>query len=513
MHSPERRISPRTQLEKIAYIQIGSNNGGIVLNASPEGLGFRSIAQIQKTGPIQFSLQENSHKIDVAGELMWTDLEHKVGGVRFSNLTSEARAQIDHWIEDSASDEWNEGSSTPFLTRAIQVAPEPAAVENTTESSRLSPPKNAASRLRFNGFSAGLVTGLSCSILLFSLLLVSYANRRELGMSLIRLGERMQGHREDSTHVSAAATVLAPTVTKPNAETVPTPTATVASAPFKPDSTSASPDHSSRPPDTHAGEILQAHENTLESKVVVQKKVPSSTIHVAQLPMTRDINVDSSARVRPADQEETISVAMAASSHDLSRIISPTQSELAGQLRPSVIGAEFEVPPDVFFELGKFKQHEAAQQEGEKLSQRGFPTSVVSRGFLWMNSYHLLVGPYRDEQQEQKIRSDLASYGYKPRPFERGSRNFALRSSVMVDQARLPVGSVTIDWESYVGDARVQFKQVDNVLATAEAKWLKRSRRYSQNEYVYGNLANGSHPLLEIHFAGLDRALVFREAR
>jgi hypothetical protein len=48
------------------------------------------------------------------------------------------------------------------------------------------------------------------------------------------------------------------------------------------------------------------------------------------------------------------------------------------------------------------------------------------------------------------------------------------------------------------------------VLATTDGKWISRSQKFQHNEYVYQNLGTNSRPLLEVHFAGLDRALVFR---
>ena len=50
MTGPERRQTPRTTLEKHAYINIEPNNGGIVLNASDEGLCFYSFDPVHKNG-------------------------------------------------------------------------------------------------------------------------------------------------------------------------------------------------------------------------------------------------------------------------------------------------------------------------------------------------------------------------------------------------------------------------------------------------------------------------------
>ena len=127
-----------------------------------------------------------------------------------------------------------------------------------------------------------------------------------------------------------------------------------------------------------------------------------------------------------------------------------------------------------------------------------------------MNSYQVLVGPYLTLNEEKKIHSDLASNGLKARPFERGSRGFAFRSGLTVTGSKLPVGDFTISWETYVEEAKVKFAQGGAVVATADGKWVTHPQKFAHNEYVYQNLGANSRPLLEVHFAGLDRALVFR---
>ena len=77
---------------------------------------------------------------------------------------------------------------------------------------------------------------------------------------------------------------------------------------------------------------------------------------------------------------------------------------------------------------------------------------------------------------------------------------------------KLPIGDLTINWESYVSDAKVKFEQGNNVLATTDGQWVKRQMRYQRNEYVYIKNGNGPRLLREIRFAGLDRALVFPDS-
>jgi len=166
----------------------------------------------------------------------------------------------------------------------------------------------------------------------------------------------------------------------------------------------------------------------------------------------------------------------------------------------------------MYFDLGKSKSELWAQDLSDKLGKLGLPASVVQKGRLWMNSYQVLVGPYNKEEEATKVDKDLVSHGYKPKPFERGSRSFLLGSGVTLNGTKLPVGNFTISWESYVTDAKVKFAQNNDVLAAADARWIKQSVRYAHNEYVYIRNSNGSRVLVEIHFAGLDRALLIRNS-
>ena len=109
---------------------------------------------------------------------------------------------------------------------------------------------------------------------------------------------------------------------------------------------------------------------------------------------------------------------------------------------------------ELYFEVGKFKNVFQARDETDKLAQLGFRATAVQKGHLWANSFHVLVGPYGDEEQAKATHQNLVSSGFKPRPFEKGWRNFTLISSVMLNGSRTPEGDYTISWESYIGDAK-----------------------------------------------------------
>jgi SPOR domain len=163
----------------------------------------------------------------------------------------------------------------------------------------------------------------------------------------------------------------------------------------------------------------------------------------------------------------------------------------------------------MYFELGRFKDEIRAQSIAGRLADAGFHTTVVEKGHLWLNRYQVLVGPYHQEQETAKVERELLSRGYKPRPFERGSRSFMFSPGLMLNGIRLPGGDFTISWESYLTHATVKFIQRNDVCTVAQGRWVQRSKRYSVNEFEYVKNPDGSRTLLEVHFSGLDRALAF----
>ena len=167
----------------------------------------------------------------------------------------------------------------------------------------------------------------------------------------------------------------------------------------------------------------------------------------------------------------------------------------------------------MFFDLGRFKKDWMAEQLRDKVAQLGIHATVAPRGHLWMSSYQVLAGPYNNEAAETEIRNQLLAQGYNPRPYERGTRDFSFHSNVSIDRSRLPTGDLSIEWESYLADTKVKFKQGRYLVAAVDGEWVRHGAKFSNNEYVYQVQHDGSRPLLELHFAGMDRSLVLRNLR
>ncbi len=102
MNPQERRTSSRKTFRHLAYLSLPSDNGGIVLDASEGGLRFHSIGPIETKGPIEFRFAiDSATRITATGEIAWKDSTGKTGGLRFTQLTEEARHELRLWVSQS----------------------------------------------------------------------------------------------------------------------------------------------------------------------------------------------------------------------------------------------------------------------------------------------------------------------------------------------------------------------------------------------------------------------------
>jgi hypothetical protein len=98
----ERRQTPRTKLVEIAYIGMGPENGGLVLDVSDGGLSFHAVAPVKPAETIRFLLSLRGHsRIEGAGKVVWTNDLRTVCGLRFTSLSSGAREHLNNWTNQS----------------------------------------------------------------------------------------------------------------------------------------------------------------------------------------------------------------------------------------------------------------------------------------------------------------------------------------------------------------------------------------------------------------------------
>ena len=511
MPTTDRRYTPRTKLDHLAYIHIEPDNGAIVLNASGNGLGFHSMAPVDPTAPLRFSVQKQNRRVDICGELVWTDEFRKIGGVRFDALTLEAREHILDWIRTCDPAPAKRSTLGAALLKALPV--------NGFRHSVLSLKPALASwksgkRLKGSGFARGLVSGFLLSLLAFSVMLFCYAYRRELGESLVRLGERLEGTRDTGTPLrfasSAAVTVNSTAAAKavPSVETKSASAATLGTHQVSSGNDkqlSATPAPIRIPSSAQRTQPISATQDLAKVKTPETKLLGArNSASTRRQPVPTAIIPPSITAVIPPVKQVQPSTSKA------DQLVSFMRSETTLPLAVAVSPLNTRADIQMFFDVGRFKKAWMAQDLSAKIAQLGIRTSVVQRGHLWMSSYQVLAGPYDNEAAEKQLRDQLLSHGYDPHPYERGSRDVSFRSRVNIRGFQLPLGDCRIAWETYITDTKVKFMEGQYIVAAVDGKWVHRDSKFLNTEYVYQVQHDSSRPLLELHFAGMNRALVLR---
>jgi cell division protein FtsN len=505
MKGPERRRTARTTVERFVYINIEPNNAGSVSNVSEGGLCFHSIAPVQANRTIRFWFSEHNRRIEIDGDLAWTDETRKTVGLRFTSLPAEAREPICSWITPPTSLAPYEVSTPSVALRSATPVAGARRLGTKAASDSCEPLGVPSPGVRnptlFRGFSRGLATGLFVSTLVAAAFLF-HSYRRQFGVSLIQLGERVAARSQ--TQMQSVSSV--PRSVLPARRLL-----SPAPAPIS----------------------VQAEK--LESQTLAK---PAKTQH-RDLELARPANPAATAAAGPALKAPVAPSTVAISSTRPTILlpttaVAPTSNVISAKpgpipnLEPESYPRAHAANPGegvarstsgLYLEVGKFKDVLGADTVRDKLTQLGFRATIIQRGRLWMLSYYVLVGPYEDDRVQAE-RKHLASHGFKPRAFEAGSRNLSvyggcdtmsrlLRSSLTLNRVGMPAADCLISWESYSNQAIVKFVQDNYVFATAEGRWVNRSLRFARDAFVYRQNEDGSQTLIEIQFAGMSQALVF----
>ncbi len=227
----DRRHVPRKRLTRLAYIRIGADNGGLVSDLSERGLGFQTIAAIEREGPLRFWFTlDAADRIQATGVLAWTDETRKVGGLRFTEISDEALTQIREWVgAGSGASEMPSPqrpparepvpfsppprktktsaipvTSSPIPEPPIAVAPPTPVIPTPprTEPLRVmatpqhwsapiltAPPREVVSPEMVRG----LTSVLTVVAIILTVVALVFGYHREIGRSLVRLGDRLTG--------------------------------------------------------------------------------------------------------------------------------------------------------------------------------------------------------------------------------------------------------------------------------------------------------------------------------
>ncbi len=415
----ERRKFPRTQPEKLTYIHLQSDNGAIILNFSEDGLCFRSAGPMLETGPVRFTFSlQPGQQPQAIGELVWTDKARKKGGLRLTEFPAEARNPLnvrrgrlpDQTIENMSSDNISApmelgaavptqkspsaSSSTPGADKAISRDAQAAPVALTTPSRaivRIAGKPRRRYRLPTIPWDAWrdwttinwrVVVGFAVLIISLVALARAYADRIEQSMAY---------DQATSDNLSLADQ--------------PAP-ASEPSQPFSPlqELRAQIAALQSEDGDEDRRRSSRADADSAKSNVS-QQNVPDPITYSPATPAT-DTRTDTSAQSvqAKADASEAALSADAAPSSDVPSEATPKAEEV-----------EADPASSTYYDVGNFKDLARADKATDDLGKLGFRAIVVHKMLLWMGSFHVVVGPFSNDQDSEAARSRLENLGFSPR--------------------------------------------------------------------------------------------------
>src|ERR1700686_5868362 len=95
----ERRQSSRKRFENLLYVEVEPGNGGMVLNLSEQGFGFRAVKRVRPNSEVKFAFNlDEKRQVDGRGRLEWSDKEGRVAGVQFTEVSEEFRSEMRNWM-------------------------------------------------------------------------------------------------------------------------------------------------------------------------------------------------------------------------------------------------------------------------------------------------------------------------------------------------------------------------------------------------------------------------------
>jgi len=99
----DRRAQARQRVVSLTYVDLGENNGGIVLNVSETGVGIQAVEMVRECVGVRLQLPTSKKPLDVRAEIAWLGSSRKEVGLRFVDLSEDALKKIQNWIACEAS--------------------------------------------------------------------------------------------------------------------------------------------------------------------------------------------------------------------------------------------------------------------------------------------------------------------------------------------------------------------------------------------------------------------------
>ena len=323
--------------------------------------------------------------------------------------------------------------------------------------------------------SRSWATGVLIWVFLGAIPLI-YSYRGQFGELLIQLGQLLEAKPATNAPTSTSESVAAP-APQANAQRQ---AASLVAAPIP----LSPPGKLSIKPITETSEPRPA-----ELNLAAPAAETSPMSLMTSLPMPAVVTGPNLASLKPTELVEPAAVNY--SSRDTRASVQPYSNSSAGK----------------YFDVGKFKDELRVNQAINELEQLGFHAIVVHSHLLWMNSYHILVGPYMNQGEVEAARSSLGSRGFSPRVLPSKSAHLSLPPMTLYGSDET-IKDCVITWELNSPDATVEFVKGKKVVATSTGRWVKRDFEFKNDAIVSRTNESGPATLEEIQRAGMHQGFV-----
>jgi hypothetical protein len=139
MKQNERSIV-RKRTQQLVYLELGRDNGGVMLNLSEVGCGFQAISPV-KLGKVRFAFQiSGGRRIAGEADVEWVDEAGIMGGLRFADLHADARKEIRRWLDDTNAPEEPGEGVVPAAASPLDAVAQGSRTASSREASASSMP-------------------------------------------------------------------------------------------------------------------------------------------------------------------------------------------------------------------------------------------------------------------------------------------------------------------------------------------------------------------------------------
>ncbi len=113
---------PLQKPQQLVYIELGPDNGGMMLGICEQGLSFRAVSPLRAEGPVHFSLAlDGKTRLQGVGEIVWSEENGRTGGLKFTNVSAQFRESLRAWLSSEAAPKNVGREVTPVASPPLDI--------------------------------------------------------------------------------------------------------------------------------------------------------------------------------------------------------------------------------------------------------------------------------------------------------------------------------------------------------------------------------------------------------